>query len=69
MEQRPNCSFPFHEMNSKLFVPFEIYQVSHTPVTEIDQDPQFHTQSYYIHNTKCDPYLGDSFNDCFSYSK
>ena len=53
-------------MNSRIFVPFEIIQKSSTPVSEIDPDLQFYTESDYIQNTKCDYYLKDSFNDCFS---
>ena len=56
-------------MNNKVFVPFEINQESNTPVTEIDPDLHFYTESNYIQNTKCDYYLEDSFNDCFSESK
>ena len=66
MEQRLNCSFRFHEMNSRVFVPFEINQESNTPVTEIDPDLQFYTESNYIQNTKCNYNLEDYFNDCFS---
>ena len=69
MEQRLNCSFRFHEMNSKVFVSFEINQESNTPVSEIDPDLQFYTESNCIQNTKCDYYLEDSFNDCFSECK
>ena len=43
MEQRLNCSFRFHEMNSRVFVPFEINQDSNTPFSEIDPDHQFYT--------------------------
>ena len=53
-------------MNSNVFVPFEINQESNTPVSEIDPDLQFYTESNYIQKTKCDYYLEDSFNDCFS---
>ena len=56
-------------MNNRVFVPFEIKQESNTPVTEIDPDLQFYTESNYIQKTICDYYLEDSFNDCFSESK
>ena len=69
MEQRLNCSFRFHEMNGRVFVPFEINQDSNTPFSEIDTDLQFYTESNYIQNTNCDYYLEDSFNDCFSECK
>ena len=69
MEQRLNCSFRFHEMNSRVFVPFEINQDSNTPFTEIDPDLQFYTESNYMHNMNCDYYLEDTFNDYFSESK
>ena len=68
MEQRLNCSYRFHEMNSRVFVPFEINQDSNTPFTKIDQDLQFYTESNYIYNMKCDYYLENTFND-FSESK
>ena len=45
MEQRLNCSFRFHEMNSRVFVPFEINQDSNTQFTEIGPDLQFYTES------------------------
>ena len=69
VEQRLNCSFQFHEMNSRVFVPFEINQELNTPVSEIDPDLQFYTETNYIENTKCDYYLEDSFNDCFTESE
>ena len=69
MEQRLNFSFQFHEMNSRVFVPFEINQELNTPVSEIDPDLQFYTETNYIQNTKCDYYLEDSFNYCFSESE
>ena len=50
MEQRLNCSFRFHEMNSRVFVPFEINQDSNTPFTEIDPDFTLKVTIYIIWN-------------------
>ena len=69
MKQRLDCSFQYHEMNSRVFVPFEINQELNAPVSEIDPDLQFYTETNYIQNTKCDYYLEGFFNDCFSESK
>ena len=55
--------FPIHlhEMNNKIFTPFEINDSIDTPLTKMDQDIQFYSNSSYIQNTKCDYYLEDKF--------
>ena len=36
-----NFPFDFHEMNNKVFIPFEINESIDTPLTEMDPDIQF----------------------------
>ena len=42
MEGVLGYSYKFHEMNQKVFIPFEINDQSDTPLTEIDPDMQFY---------------------------
>ena len=51
--------FDFHEMNNKVFIPFEINESIDTPLTEMDPDIQFYSNSQYTHGAKCDYYLED----------
>ena len=53
--------FDFHEMNNKVFIPFEINKSIDTPLTEMDPDIQFYSNSQYTHGAKCDYYLEDQF--------
>ena len=57
MEQRLNCSFKFHEMNSRVLVPFEINQALNTPVSNIDPNLKCYTETKYLQNLKYDFYL------------
>ena len=61
MEGVLGYSYNFHEMNQKVFIPFEINYQSDTPLTEIDPDMQFYLETNYIKNTKCDYYMEDTF--------
>ena len=61
MEEMSDWSYDFHEINSKVFVPFEINEQFDTPLIEIDPDMQFYLESNYIKNTKCDYYLEHTF--------
>ena len=54
-----NFPFDFHEMNNKMFIPFEIHESIDTPPTEMDPDIQFYSNSQYTHGAKCDYYLED----------
>ena len=63
-----DCSFHHHEMNNKVFMPFEINEGSDTPFSEIDPDFQFYTDNYYIKNTQCDYYIEDTFVNKFTQS-
>ena len=63
-----DCSFHYHEMNNKVFMPFKINEGSDTPFTEIDPDFHFYTESYCIKNTQCDYYIEDTFVDKFKRS-
>ena len=61
-----DCSYHFHEMNNKVFMPFEINEGSDTPFSEIDPDFQFYTDSNYISNVKCNYFIEDTFVDKFT---
>ena len=56
-----NFPFDFHEINSKVFIPFEINESIDTPLTEMDPDIQHYSNSNYTHGAKCDYYLEDQF--------
>ena len=56
-----NFPFDFHEMNSKVFIPFEINESIDTPLTEMDPDIQYYSNSNYTQGAKCDYYLEDQF--------
>ena len=51
----------FHEMNSKVFIPFEINESIDTPFTEMDPNIHYYSNSNYTHGAKCDYYLEDQF--------
>ena len=61
MEGMLDCPFNLHEINNKVFVPFEINDEFDTPLAERDPDMQFYLESYYIKNTKCDDYIEDTW--------
>ena len=61
MEGMFDCPFRFHEINNKVFVPFEINGEFDTPLAERDPDMQFYLESNYIKKTKCDYYIEDTF--------
>ena len=61
MENLLDCSYPYHEMSNKIFIPFEINDSIDTPLTEVDPDIQFYSSVEYIQSTKCDYYLEDKF--------
>ena len=44
-----------------VFIPFEINESIDTPLTEMDPDIQFYSNSQYTHGAKCDYYLEDRF--------
>ena len=48
-------------MNNKLFIPLEINESIYTPLTEMDPDIKFYSNSQYTHGAKCDFYLEDQF--------
>ena len=63
-----DCSFQYHEMNNKVFMPFDINERSDTPFTEIDPDFHVYTTSYSIKHTKCDYFTEDTLVDKFTKS-
>ena len=58
--------FRLHEINSKVFSPFEIIQDLDTPLSEIDPDLQYYSESNCIQNMDCDYYFEDSFQNNIS---
>ena len=61
LEDLLNFPFDFHEINSKVFIPFEINESIDTPLTEMDPDFQYYSTSNHTHGAKCDYYLEDQF--------
>ena len=64
IEASLDCSYRIHEINTKIFVPFEINDDS--PFHEIDPNMQFYSDNHYIQSTSCDYHLEDSFNEKFA---
>ena len=62
IEASLDCSYRIHEINTKIFVPFEI---DDSLFYDRDHDLQFYSDNHYIQSTSCDYYLEDSFNDKF----
>ena len=56
-----NSKFKINEISNKLFCPFEINQGIVTPLSEMDPDMQFYSDSHYIRNLHCDYYLEETF--------
>ena len=61
MECVSDYPFQFHEMNTKVFVPFEINESTNTPFNEMDPDIQFYSSTHYALNTQCDYFIEDTF--------
>ena len=61
MECVSDFPYQFHEMNDKVFIPFEINESINTPFTEMDPDIQFYSSTHYALNTRCDYYIEDTF--------
>ena len=61
MECVSDYPFQFHEMNTKVFVPFEINVSTNTPFNEMDPDIQFYSSTHYALNTQCDYFIEDTF--------
>ena len=59
-------TFRLHEINSKIFSPFEINQDLDTPLSEIDPDLQYYSEINYIQNMNCDYHIDDSFQNNIS---
>ena len=54
-------SYQFLAIDKKIFNPFEMDNRIDTPLTEIDPDLQFYTESHYICSTKCEYHLEEQF--------
>ena len=61
MECASDYPFQFHEMNTKVFIPFEINESTNTPFTEMDPDIQFYSSTQYSLNTQCEYLIEDTF--------
>ena len=61
MEGMLNNEFRISEISNKLFCPIEINQEIVMPLTEMDPDMQFYSDSQYIQNLNCDNYLEENF--------
>ena len=57
MECVSDYPFQFHEMNTKVIVPFEINESTN----EMDPDIQFYSSTQYALNTQCDYFIEDTF--------
>ena len=53
--------YQFHDMNYKVFIPFEINESTDTPFTEMDPDIQFYSSTRYALNTRYDNSIEDPF--------
>ena len=49
-----HCSFRLHEINSKVFTPFEINDTVDTPFSDIDPDYQYYANLHHTSNLNCD---------------
>ena len=56
-----DCSFRLHEINNKIFTPFEINDSFDTPFVDIDPDCQYYTNCHHSGNLNCDYYFEDKF--------
>ena len=56
-----DCSFRLHEINSKVFTPFEINDSIDTPFSDIDPDYQYYRNLHHNGNLNCDYYFEDTF--------
>ena len=56
-----DCSFRLHEINNKIFTPFEINDSFDTPFVDIDPDYQYYTNFHHSGNLNCDYYFEDKF--------
>ena len=62
LEGISGCAFRLQEMNSKVFIPFEINHRLDIPFGDIDPDMQYSTDMNYVENMKCYYYFEDAFN-------
>ena len=70
MEGMLNNEFQISEISNKLFCPFEINQGIELPLTEMDPDMQFYSDSHYIQILNYDYYLEEKFiKEIQDYSK
>ena len=60
MECVSHYPIQFHEMNTKVFVPFEIIETTHTPFNKMDPDIQIYSSTHYALNTQCDYFIEDT---------
>ena len=62
LEAASDCAFHLQEVDSKVFIPFEIDDSLDTSFGDIvDIDMQYHTDMNCVENMKCDYYFEDTF--------
>ena len=61
IECKLDCSFRLHEINNKIFTPFEINDSFDTPFADIDPDYQYYTNFHHNGKLNCDYYFEDKF--------
>ena len=59
-------SFWLHEINNKIFTPFEINDSFDTPFVDIDPDYEYYTNFHHSGNLNCDYYFEDKFRCKFA---
>ena len=59
MECVSDYPFQLNEINTKVFVPYEIDES--TNFSEIDPNIQFYSSTHYALNTQCDYFIDDTF--------
>ena len=57
------CGFRLHELNKKVFTPFEINDSPNLLLFEINRDIQFYMDMNYTENIRCNYYFEDVFNE------
>ena len=61
IECKLDCSFRLHEINNKIFTPFEINDSFDTPFAYIYPDYQYYTNFHHNGKLNCDYYFEDKF--------
>ena len=57
------CGLRLHEINKKVFIPFQINDSPSTPLFEIDPDMQYYLDMNYTENIRCNYHFEDVFDE------